>query len=133
MKTMARVVLGVVVLWSVTFSALAQQSEPAAVDQIKWQYGPSMARLGTIADVRLPAGYIFADANDTRLLMEIMHNPASGAELGFLALETLEWFLVFEFDNVGYIKDDEQHSLDTEAILKGIRKGNEAANRERAR
>lgn len=133
MKTTARIIMVVVLICSVPFLALSQQNEPSIIERIRWQEGPSIGSLGDIADVRVPAGYVFADGNDTRLLMEEMHNPTSGTELGFVAPSTLEWFLVFEFDKVGYVKDDEKNSLDTDAMLKGIQKGNEAANRERTK
>jgi uncharacterized membrane-anchored protein len=133
MNTKTTMILVVVVLWSVTFSALAQQNEPSVMERIKWQKGPSIGRLGDIAEVRIPAEYVFADAHDTRLLMEVMHNPTSGTELGFIAPAMADWFLVFEFENTGYVKDDEKNSLDADAMLNTIQKGNEAANRARAK
>ncbi len=39
----------------------------------------------TEAEVQIPAGYVFAGAHDTRLLMEALQNPTSGNELGFMA------------------------------------------------
>jgi uncharacterized membrane-anchored protein len=63
--------------------------------------------------------------------MEAMKNPPTGIELGFVAPPELDWYIVFEFDDVGYVKDDEKHSLDADSMLKAIKKGNEAANRER--
>jgi hypothetical protein len=72
MKTTTRIILVAVVLWSVTFSTLAQQNEPSVVGRIKWQRGPSIGRIGKSAEVRVPAGYVFADASGTRLLMEIV-------------------------------------------------------------
>ncbi len=84
-----------------------------------------------MAKVDIPSGYLFADGNDTRLLMEAMKNPPSGAELGFVAPVDIGWFVVFEFDELGYIKDDEKHSLDANAILTALRNSNEKANEER--
>lgn len=110
--------------------ALAQEGQ-SVIDRVKWQRGPSMADMGGIAQIRLPAGYVFANAGDTRLLMEAMQNPTSGQELGFVGPESLEWFVVFEFDDIGYVKDDEKASLDADAILKSIKQGTEAANEER--
>jgi uncharacterized membrane-anchored protein len=114
-------------------SAFAQQKEASNLDRVKWQKGPGAGRLGDLAEVRIPEGYVFADGDDTRILMEAMHNPISGIELGFLAPTDSDWFLVFEFEDTGYIKDDEKNSLDAEAMLKSIQKGNEAGNRERAK
>jgi uncharacterized membrane-anchored protein len=100
-------------------------------DRVKWQEGPSIGSLGNAAEVRIPAGYVFVGANDTRILMEAMHNPPSGEELGFIAPATKEWFVVFEFNDVGYIRDDEKNSLDATAMLEAIKAGNEEGNKER--
>jgi len=63
------------------------------------------------------------------MLMEAMGNPASNEEVGFFAPNSLEWFVVFEFDEVGYIKDDEKDTLDAEAMLESIREGTEQSNK----
>jgi uncharacterized membrane-anchored protein len=39
-----------------------------------------------------------------------------------------QWFLVFEWDAIGYVKDDEADELEAEAILGSIREATEAAN-----
>ena len=119
-----------VCVWS--FAAVAQEGEETALDRIRWLQGPGTGQLGKMAEVYVPEGYVFADGYDTRVLMEAMQNPTSGNELGFLAARTSEWFLVFEFDEVGYIKDDEKNSLDAEAMLESIIAGNEAGNKVRA-
>jgi len=110
--------------------AVAQDME-SVIKRVQWQEGPTTATLGDIAQVRIPPGYVFAAANDTRLLMEAMKNPPSGAELGFVTPNEFDWFIVFEFDKVGYIKDDEKRSLDANAILKALKTSNEKANEER--
>lgn len=111
-------------------SASGQTPEAGSV---KWQEGPSIEDLGTIAQVRVPAGYVFAGANDTRALMEAMQNPTSGTELGFVAPAGLDWFVVFEFDDVGYVRDDEKSTLNPDALLDSIKRGTEASNKERQR
>jgi uncharacterized membrane-anchored protein len=118
------------VVCTVALSAFgARQQDP--MEKVQWVHGPASADLGSIAQVRVPGGFIFANANDTRKLMEAMQNPTSGAELGFVAPETMEWFAVFEFDKVGYVKDDEKTKLDNDAMLKSIRAGTEAGTKER--
>jgi uncharacterized membrane-anchored protein len=44
---------------------------------------------------------------------------------------TSSWTLVFEFDEVGYVSDDEKDSLDADAILASFREGTEAGNEQR--
>jgi uncharacterized membrane-anchored protein len=100
---------------------------------VNWQEGPSIGNLGEIADVHIPAGYVFADANDTRKIMEVMQNPVSGNELGFVSPAGEDWFILYEFDDVGYVRDDEKSSLDADAMLASIKKGTEEGNKERRR
>ena len=42
-----------------------------------------------------------------------------------------EWWVIFSFDPSGYVSDDEKDELDADAILASIKKGSEAANKER--
>ena len=100
---------------------------------LQWQEGPSIGNLGSVAEVRVPTGYIFAGAEDTRRLMEMMQNPISGTEMGFIAPAGHEWFVIFEFDAVGYVRDDEKGSLDADAMLEAIKRGTEVSNKERQR
>jgi len=100
---------------------------------VKWQKGPSVGQLGINAEVKVPEGYIFAGARDTRTIMEENRNPISNRELGFVALADEDWFVVFEFSDVGYVKDDEKTSLDANAILESIKEGTAESNKERVR
>jgi len=74
---------------------------------------------------------MLVDGAGTRKLMDHMGNPESGTEVGLLAPVVGKWFLLFEYDDVGHVKDDEKDSLDTDAILESMKKGNEKANKER--
>jgi uncharacterized membrane-anchored protein len=100
---------------------------------VSWQKGPSLGDLGMNAQVKVPEGFVFAGAADTRTIMEANHNPLTGKEMGFVAPAGEDWFAVFEFDDVGYVKDDEKDSLDANALLKSIREGTEAGNQERVK
>jgi uncharacterized membrane-anchored protein len=102
-------------------------------ENVSWQKGPSVGQLGINAEVKIPEGYIFANARDTRTLMEALHNPISNRELGFIAPAGEDWFAVFEYDDVGYVNDEEKSSLDADALLKSIKEGTEEANKERER
>lgn len=104
-----------------------------ALEDVKFQKGPSLGDLGTTAQVKVPAGYVFAAGGDTRIIMETMQNPTTGRELGFVAPAGEDWFAVFEYDAVGYVKDDEKGSLDADALLQSIKEGTAAGNEERVR
>ena len=109
----------------------AQESGPA----IDWEKGPCQAKIGNIAEIQVPEGFVFTGASGTQTMLQLFENPTSGNELGMLmpSDENAMWFVVFEFDDCGYVKDDEKDELDADAILASIRKGNERANEERSR
>jgi uncharacterized membrane-anchored protein len=107
------------------------QDIKSKLPNIKWQDGPAVGALGTLAEVRVPEGFVFAGGEDTRRIMEAMQNPSTGTEMGFVSPLRPTWFVVFEFDEIGYVKDDDKNSLDANALLTSIQKGNEAVNEER--
>lgn len=123
-------------LWLVTSGLPGQEPslEPGPQSSpVTWQEGPTLAAIGDLAEIQVPMGFKFTGAEGTQLLLRLMQNPTNGSELGFLVPQgDSSWFVIFEFDDVGYIKDDEKDALDADAILKSIRSGNDAANRERA-
>jgi len=136
-QSSALALLASLLLFATNISAADSPSkEPkqeSPLDRIKWQQGPSSGALGNLAQIKIPEKYIFAGGEDTKLLMEAMQNPVSGRELGFLAPRQARWFIVFEYDDTGYIRDDEKSSLDAAAILASIKTANEEGNKERER
>lgn len=101
-----------------------------AQNDIPWIPGPGTMHLGAQAEVYVDKGYLFADAETTKQLMQMMGNQVSGQELGLVAPESEDklWILIFEFDPVGYVSDDDKDDIDADAILKSISEGTEAAN-----
>jgi uncharacterized membrane-anchored protein len=123
------------------FAAVAQeQQDVKSWENIQWQGGPTVGKLGDLAQIKVPAGYRFSGAEGTRKFLELTHNPPGGAELGVLVpvLEENEdsnnfWFVIFEFHEIGYVKDDDRDKLDADALLKSIQSNTEEANKERAK
>jgi uncharacterized membrane-anchored protein len=123
------VALGVV--WVGSGAARAQDSES---DAITWQTGPGSGQLGNVARIQIPEGYRFAGREGVRRFMELTENPVSGGELGVVVPPESGdemWFVVFEFNSIGYVKDDEKNELDPNGILDSIKRGTEASNKER--
>ncbi|MEJ2054638.1 MAG: DUF2167 domain-containing protein [Calditrichaceae bacterium] len=124
------IILGILFLLSVRIPAQEEQ-QYSVFDQIDWQAGPAMVKLDDLAELNLPEGYLFANGEDTRILMEALGNPPSYTEKGLYGPESLDWFVVFEFDDIGYVNDDEKNDLDADAMLESIREGNEESNKYR--
>ncbi len=107
----------------------AQDQKKKEQPVIKWVKGPTKADMEGVASVKVPKGYLFADGDNTRKILEYYGNISSNTEVGYLSPDSGDWFVVFSFRKVGYIKDDEGSSLDANAILSSLRKSNEEANK----
>jgi uncharacterized membrane-anchored protein len=96
-------------------------------------HGPAKVKLGSIAELDLPESTLFFGQKDTRTVLEKMGNITDGSELGLVypQAEGEDWFVVFEFNESGYIKDAAKEKIDADALLKSIEEGNEQANVER--
>ena len=117
-------------------AAAQSQDTSSPLSRIEWATGPAMGQLGQIAQVRVPESCRFTGERGTKQFMELTQNPVSGGELGVLlctdaARDSSVWFVVFTYNESGYVKDDEKKSLDGEAILASLKSGNEAGNEER--
>ncbi len=95
--------------------------------------GPGDARLGSTARLAVPPGYVFLDADSTRLFLKARGEFVSGQEVGFLTNTNQTWSVLFIFDQSGYVKDDEKDKLDASKLLESIKQGVALGNRERQR
>jgi uncharacterized membrane-anchored protein len=88
-------------------------------------------KLGDKAEIFIPNGYRFTEGEGARKLKQIFGNPPSGIELGVLTTEGLGHWILFEFEESGYVKDDEKDKIDADALLKSMSEGQAAANEQR--
>lgn len=95
--------------------------------------GPAVAKLGGIAQIQLPKGDLFFDGETTRKLLKSYGEPVSGHELGTITSTNEAWSVMFEFADIGYVKDDEKDKLDADKMLASIKEGTDQANKERIR
>jgi len=103
----------------------AQESEGSKIPRLE---GPATATLAGVAEITVPAGYLFIDGKTTRTMMESAGEPVSGKEAGFLSPTNRGWAVYFQYDGIGYVKDDEKDKLDAAKLLKAIKQGNDAGN-----
>lgn len=106
----------------------AQEANPLA--DLAWQRGPSEGLIGGKATIKVPPGYVFLGSADTKKFMEANHNVSSGQEY-LLAPDSLQWFSLFSFDPIGYVKDNE--TIDADAVLDTVKEGTKQGNEERKR
>jgi uncharacterized membrane-anchored protein len=99
--------------------------------QIEWTSGPADASLGTLADIKIPKGYRFADAAVASSLLGRMNNPVPQGLVGILAPESGQWWVVLNYSDIGYVKDADKDRIDAKAILKTISDRADGQNEER--
>ncbi len=122
-------ILAPIIILCVSFGiSYAEESE------IAWTEGPATVDLkGDLAQIELGSDYIFTGAEGAKKIMEYIGNPPSDYEIGviFPKDENKDWYVLFEYDPVGYIRDDDKDEIDADAILNGIKEATEEANKER--
>jgi uncharacterized membrane-anchored protein len=107
------------------------------LDSIDWVEENQTGLMGRQAEIVVPDGYVFTGKEGTQSLMEAFGNLLSEQELGFMAPRFSErnpefgWFAVFEFDDTGYVKDDEKADLDPDAMMESMIEGEKQANKRR--
>ncbi len=117
---------------ALTGAVLASEST-AAKPKLNVLRGPAKAQLGTVAQIDVPSGYVFLDGKSTRAVMKASGEPTTGRELGFLRATNQHWSVIFEFSDIGYVKDDDKDKLDADKLLASIKRGTAEANKERER
>jgi uncharacterized membrane-anchored protein len=123
-----------VVFFTVRPSIVSAQEEQLTPEQqlmlqrlssIQWVEGPTMARIGTMAEIQIPAGYQFASSTDAQTLLEVYGNPRDPGILGAIVpmADDASWTLIFKFDDIGYVQDADKESIDADDILSTFQSG----------
>src|SRR5690606_25055416 len=86
--------------------------------------GAATVPLGDTAEIMLPDGYSAVARAGLEAFYSLTHNAMNGSEVGvIIAPAPNEWMLFFDYDPVGYIKDDEQDDLDAAALMESLTAG----------
>ncbi len=108
---------------------------------IQWQTGPCKVTMRNIGELNVPTGFKFTGEAGTATVMKLTANLVQPNDLGLLCPVDMyganpgvgdQWFLVFSWDDVGYVKDDEKGNLDANAILQSLQAAQEQANKQLA-
>jgi uncharacterized membrane-anchored protein len=105
-----------------------QGSVGAQIRNLGWKAGPSEGKIAGRATITIPAKYVFLGAADTSKFLTLMRNLPRTDSYTF-APQDLSWFSIFDFEDTGYIKDDEK--IDADAVLQSLKEGNARGNEER--
>lgn len=105
---------------------LVEVAEKAGV---KFTRGPATQALGGQAELPVPEGYVATNGDGSRTILRLFDNLTGDSEVGLFAPASFDWFVTFDWDAIGYVKDDEKDKLDAKAMLKSMQENNEEANK----
>lgn len=94
---------------------------------VKTTKGPATVKVGKVAELKLAAGYAYVGQDSIERFYELTHNMRNGKEAGVL-LSPGDWLLFFDYDDIGYVKDDEKNELDAEKLMKAMVENQEDVN-----
>lgn len=109
-------------------AAPADNPLAAKMAALHWIKGPATLDLDGNSTLKLPEGYVYLDAKNTEQFETLTENLGDGREV-LVAPEDLSWSAYLEFDDGGYVKDDDK--IDAPALLKSLQQSNEEGNEER--
>lgn len=96
---------------------------------LPWIRGAKPVAVTDKAQLTLDQGYRFLDTKGASDLLTLNGNlPSTGTYA--LAPDNVGWFATFDFEDIGYVKDDE--AIDAESLLSTIREQQAEGNKQRA-
>lgn len=127
-----------VIAWSLTITGAWAKPSPTpgnrapAPGDFKPTTGPATVTLGdNLATLALPKRFIYFGKDDTAKLLKANGAFPDGREIGLIVEEGEKFFIVIEYDEMGYVKDDDAGKIDADSILKSYQEGTEANNEKR--
>jgi uncharacterized membrane-anchored protein len=97
---------------------------------VKLTKGPATVPLGKTAEMKLPEGYMFVGMDSLDRFFELTRNTRGGDEVG-VVLAPNDWTMFFEYEEIGYVKDDDKDKLDAKKLMESMTENQEAANEAR--
>ena len=105
------------------------REEALARAGVKLKSGPATVQLGKVAELKLPEGYQFVGPDSLDRFYELTQNSRSGNEVGVLIAPA--YMLFFDYDEIGYVKDEDKDKLDADKLMKSMSENQDAANEAR--
>jgi len=100
--------------------------------QPNWIEGGKTVQVGNFSSLKLDESLLYLDKADTMEIQEYFGNTVSGTEVGSVFPENDEenWFVLFDYEEVGHISDKEKNKINAKELLKSYQEGTEAHNEE---
>lgn len=106
-------------------------SKVSPMDRLAWIQGPTNVSLVGRATLQIPKGFRFLGSKGAQEFLKKTGNRPSGQETGLLMHTQDEWWVILEFEETGYVKDDEKKELDADKLIGSYRQATESMNEAR--
>ena len=106
-------------------------AKASPLDRLPWIQGPTNISLAGRAKLEIPRNFRFLEAKAAQDFLKATGNRPNGQETGLLMHARDAWWVILEFEEIGYVKDDEKKDLDADKLLESYRRGTEAMNEDR--
>jgi uncharacterized membrane-anchored protein len=95
--------------------------------------GPEIVKFRDQAQISLPEGYLYIPAREGAQLMNRMGNQTGPTFLGLIMPQSDEehWFVTLDYEESGYIEDDDARNWDADELLDNLREGTKIGNEHR--
>ena len=113
-----------------TEATQASGAQDNPLTKLDWHMGPTAETIANVAQLKTEKGEGFLDTKNSDQFLELTNNLPSGST-NILVANDDSWWATFDFDESGYVKDDEK--IDADALLKELKDSDEASNEERTR
>jgi uncharacterized membrane-anchored protein len=143
---MSHALPGLLLLALFGFTPVLAQEEPAELSPEQkrvaavWEAarnamisGPAAVPMKDQATLDIPDGFAFVPVRESKAVMRLMGNQTDERFIGLVFPEADEagYFITLDYEDSGYIKDDEAKEWDAGELLQSLKDGTEAGNDER--
>lgn len=96
--------------------------------------GPATIPLGKKASIALPKDYVYFPPKESSVLMTELGNYVDEDNFyGLIFHKEIDGFISIDYDNSGYIKDDDAKEWDADELLSSLREGTKEGNKDRVK
>jgi len=96
-------------------------------------HGPHKVNLGNQAVLNLPAGFAYIPPKEAAVFMRELGNYVNDdAFYGLVFNDAISGFVSIEYDNAGYINDDDAKEWDADELLSNLQEGAKEGNKDRS-
>lgn len=115
------------------FASPVFATEGQVQPNLEWIEGGTTVPVGDLSSLNVDESLLYLDKANTEALQQYFGNTLYGTELGsvFPVSDEEDWYVLFEYEEVGYISDKEKSKINAKKLLESYQEGTDAANAER--